>query len=281
MGRGFHVPASIDDTLVEQRILEQATIVPGAAITGWASLRWHGANLCTGLAGDGRTPIAVPLTGPQQTRPGPGFRHRRTTIPPAELVVRHGLLCTTPLRAAADAMCDAATLVDAVIIGDIACSAGLVSLPDLRQHLTQRSRTPGLTRARKAVGFVSARVRSPGETRLRLIWRLDAGLPEPLCNWPILDLDGRWLGAPDLWCPRLGIYAEYDGAGHRTREEQATDASRDTLFADMGLEGLRVVGTDIANVDRVVSRIRSAITRAATSQRPRLYRPGDRPRPLV
>jgi hypothetical protein len=51
---------------------------------------------------------------------------------------------------------------------------------------------------------------------MRLIWTLDAQLPPPLCNWPLADLARNYLGRPDLLCPELGIYGEFDGADHRT-----------------------------------------------------------------
>lgn len=281
IGHNAYVPADTDSDMVEQRILEQVFRIPGAVATSWAALRLHGANLCDGLASDGVTLLDVPLIGRQSARPRPGLDYRRLQLAEDEVTERHGIPCTTALRATVDAMCAAADLREAVMHGDVACSAGLVAKEELIVHLDQRRHTRGLGTARAAAALVSERVRSQGETSMRLIWSLDAGLPSPLCNWPVLTADGAWKGAPDLLSPELGIYGEYDGEGHRTSRQQAIDAARDTTFQDLGLEGFRVVGRDIHDRELVVARIRSAIARAQASGRPRLWRPGDRPKPLV
>ncbi|QWZ08552.1 hypothetical protein KRR39_01370 [Nocardioides panacis] len=53
---GLYVPASADDDLPEQRIVEQAArLPPGGAVTGWAACRLHGAAFFDGLHTDGRT----------------------------------------------------------------------------------------------------------------------------------------------------------------------------------------------------------------------------------
>ena len=53
---------------------------------------------------------------------------------------------------------------------------------------------------------------------MRLVWRLDAGCPWPLCNAPVFDLAGELLGVPDLIDPVHGVYGEYDGAAAPRRE---------------------------------------------------------------
>ncbi|WP_457109696.1 hypothetical protein [Marmoricola sp. URHA0025 HA25] len=121
---------------------------------------------------------------------------------------------------------------------------------------------------------------SPNETRLRLIWRLDAGLPPPRCNWPVADDDGSFIGRPDLLSEDLAVVGEYDGAEHRTRDRHRVDVRRDDLFRRCGLEPFRVVGADLDDVALVVDRIRAAVRRAADSATPRTWRIRRDPGPV-
>src|SRR5690349_14041575 len=51
---GFYVPSSIDGGAVEQRIVEAGHTLTGlASVTGWASLRWQGAEWFDGWSSDG------------------------------------------------------------------------------------------------------------------------------------------------------------------------------------------------------------------------------------
>lgn len=107
---------------------------------------------------------------------------------------------------------------------------------------------------RAALELAEDRVLSPQETVPRLIWMLDAGLPRPRCNWPVGDGRGRRIGKPDLLCEEVDVAGEYDGADHRAAERQADDVSKEDRYRNAGLEAFRLVGRDLASVDRVVSR---------------------------
>ena len=96
------------------------------------------------------------------------------------------------------------------------------------------------------------------ESRLRLIWVLDAGWAAPLCNRPVFGLDGRKLGTPDLLDPVAGLVAEYDGADHRSRTRHRIDVRREHAFRRAGLEYVAVVGADIADRPLVVARLEAA-----------------------
>ena len=127
----------------------------------------------------------------------------------------------------------------------------------MRQYLVTKAGWPGVRQVTRALELTDARSCSPRETTLRLIWRLDAGLPAPRCNWPVADADGRFIGSPDLLCEEVGVVGEYDGAEHRTRRRQRDDVRRDDLFRRVGLEPFRVVGADLEDVPLVVDRMRA------------------------
>src|SRR5699024_5518105 len=89
-------------------------------------------------------------------------------------------------------------------------------------RLAGRRRTPAL---RRALERVRPRTDSPKETELRLAI-VDAGLPEPQVNVPVLRRDGAFIGFGDLGYPTYKILIEYDGHQHRVDPSQyfyATD----------------------------------------------------------
>jgi hypothetical protein len=109
---------------------------------------------------------------------------------------------------------------------------------------------------------------------MRLIWVLDARLPNPLCNRPVFSLDGELLGYPDLFDPEAGAIGEYDGADHKDGKRHRRDVAREARYRDHGLEYFTVVGGDITDRDLVVKRM------VATRQRARFDPPDRRRRTL-
>ena len=97
---------------------------------------------------------------------------------------------------------------------------------------------------------------------MRLVWIIDAGLPPPVCNRPIFDLSGRLLGYPDLLDPLAGVVGEYDGADHLARDRRRSDAEREHLFRDHGLEYFELVRGDLQDTPRVVRRMHHTRARA-------------------
>jgi hypothetical protein len=262
----------VDGEVVEQRIVEAAQrLPPDGAVSGWAALRLAGGGFFDGLERDGRTPRPVRLVVPrgQNLRPLALESVGRESLDPDEVRVLHGVRCTSALRATFDEARLSADLRDAVVAVDMALAAGLVELDEYCIHADVRRSLPGSRRARAAGRLADPRSLSPAETRMRLIWRLDAGLPAPLCNWPIADLDGRRLGRPDLLSVELGVYGEYDGADHRSRSRHRSDVAREQGFLDAGLEGFVLVGPDLEDTDLVVDRMRAAVRRAEHNTRPR------------
>lgn len=280
---GRYVPSGADATCVEQRIVEQAARLPeGGALTGWAALRVYGGGFFDGLEPDGRTTQPVPLLVPQRhrIRPDPGFLLVRRDTDPGDIRLVHGLPCVRPGVAIRDEVRRVAELRAAVVVLDMALVAALVSPAELDALLASSRWHSGVALLRRARALATTRSRSPAETRMRLIWELDAGLPRPLCNWPVHDEHGTWLGAPDLLSPELGVFGEFDGAGHRTRRQHRVDVDRDDAFRRTGLEGFGVVGSDLRRVPLVVDRMRAAVRRAAEAHRPRRWLLRANPRPL-
>jgi hypothetical protein len=269
--QGRFVPAEVDGSRPEQRILEQATRLTGGAVTGWASLRMQGAAFFDGLRDGGRVEVPVPLNcGPlHKIRRGPGDDLLRDMLYDDEIVVVQGVPCTVAVRATFDAMRYSRSLRDAVVSLDMAIAARLVVLRQLDEYVPAKQGWEGVQRVRDAIPLADDNSWSPQETKLRLIWTLDAGRPRPLTNRPIFDLDGNLLGYPDLLDPVAGVVGEYDGAGHRDAAQHSSDVDREARFRDHALEVFRVTGPDMTAPHRVTDRIHSAYGRATFLPPPR------------
>jgi hypothetical protein len=266
------VPGTVDPALVEQRILEAAQrLPPEGAVSGWAALRLAGGGFFDGRAPDGKALMAVRLVvpRPRNLRQADLINVGRERLEPDEVAIVHGVPCTVPLRATFDEARRSPDLREAVVAVDMALAAGLFSLAEYVAYANDRRKWPGARRARAAGRLADPRSLSPGETRMRLIWVLDAGLAAPRCNWPIADLDGNRLGKPDLLGDELGVVGEFNGAEHRTRARQALDIRREDAFRGVGLEYFAVVGSDQFDIPLVLSRIRATSERARTSRRTR------------
>ncbi len=267
------MPAETPPDVPEQRILEQAVRLPeGGAVTGWASLRLHGATFFDGLAGDGRTRRRVPLNpGPDhQLAQSPAACVSRDRLFAPEITHIQGIPCAVAPRALFDEMRYAAGLRAAVVAMDMAAAAELVSVGVMREYVGAHPAWTGVDQVRRALDLASEDSLSPQETLMRLIWVLDAGLPAPLCNPPVFTVHGRYVGRPDLLDLEAGVVGEFDGAEHRERLRHARDVEREEAFRRLGLEYFKVTGPDMRHRGKVVERMHSTRARA------RFAPPGDR-----
>jgi hypothetical protein len=244
---GLYVPANRPD-VVEQRIVEQAgRLKPDATagcVTAWASLRWHGANFFDGLDADAATALPVPLVlggGGRKLRQVEGSTVSREQLAWAEREVVDGVPVTTVPRALFDEVGRRGELWAAVSAIEMAAAAGLISVWLFATYVGNQNSRNGAPLAREACSLAVDELRSPREAWLLMVWRLVAGLPEPLVNCPVYDLDGRLLGIPDLFDPVAGLVAEYDGAHHTLGDNPLRDLAREERFRDHGLEYVAIV----------------------------------------
>jgi very-short-patch-repair endonuclease len=260
------VPASVDQTIPEQRILETSMVLPaGGAVTGWAALRLHGARFFDGLGRDGTTPRPVPLVlGPGLHRPEPpGIVFLRDRLGNDDVCTRQGIPCTIADRALFDEMRRSGGVRQAVECIDMAAAAELTSLSRFAAYVAGRAGWDGVPLVRAAIPLADENSRSPRETELRLIWVLDARLPRPLVNREVFDRrSGRMLGVADLLDPASGLVGEFDGGEHAGARRRSRDAERDRLFRDHGLEVFRVTFADLARPADVVQRAHATYERA-------------------
>lgn len=246
-------------------MLEQSVrLPPGGAVTGWAALRMHGGAFFDGLEQDGRTvqrvPLAIGTSG--SLKSDRLIEVSREPLDPSEVVQRQGVPCTDVRRALFDEMRRTARLRDAVVAADMAAAAMLVSVRRMSAYLDERRSCRRASVARSALELASEHSRSPQESRTRLIWQLDAGLPPPLVNQHVWDRSGRLLAIVDLLDEEAGVVAEFDGADHRNAVRHTDDIGRQERLERHGLEVVRITGLDLLAPDRVVSRLHFHRSRA-------------------
>jgi hypothetical protein len=191
-----------------------------------------------------------------------GQRSARLRLDRRDVVELDGARVTSPERTCFD-LARSGSLVDAVVGVDAFLSAGLTSVDRLWRFCQERRRWPYVDRLREAVVLGSDRVRSPAETRLRMLLVLN-GLPEPMVNITVHDEAGRRIGTPDLLYlkPLLGI--EYDGAYHSDQQVHQVDLVRENGFVTRGLPLLRYSRHDLQHRPvRVVAEVERALRQLA------------------
>jgi hypothetical protein len=255
---GYFVPAEVSDECPEQRVMEQSVRLPsGGGVTGWAACRLRGAAFFDGLDTDGVTRLPVPLAiGPTSLiREDPAVRVSRDSLDGERITLVQGIPCVPVHRAVFDAMRWASDVREATVVIDMAAAAELISVRMMRTYVATRARWRGVPKVRRALDLADEHSMSPGETRMRLVWVLDAGLPSPLCNQPVFDRRGDLIGVADLLDPTAGVVGEYDGAAHRGARRHRRDVLREDRFRRAGLEYFKVVGLDLEEVPMVVERM--------------------------
>jgi hypothetical protein len=283
--RDVHVWSATDRSSPRQRALEAAPLLPDqGAVGGWAAAAIGNAVELDGRgpSGDEQQPVLLCLPRSARVRRGPGVLPLRSRLDDGDITEVDGIRVTTPLRTAFD-IARRGTLEEGVVAVDyLARGRG-----DFLEHLADYARAhQGLHGARRvlgAVGLASDRSRSPGETRLRLLWVREAGLARPEVNAQVHTLDGFLLGMPDLLDPVHGVFGEYDGANHRQLAQHTQDNAREEWLENAGGIVVRATAPDLGLFRRrTVERLRAAFLRGQATppgRRGWTWDPGPLPGP--
>lgn len=262
------VPIEVDPTLVDQRIVEAIAGAPDrAAVTGWAGLRWRGAEYFDGY--DSRmqprpVPVAVGDRKPLRSRAGVELRFG--WLLENDVVAVDGLPVTRPERSVFDDVCRAGSLEQAVQIVSMACRSDMVSLDELLSYRCLLGSRQFTARFTDAIALSDENLWSPLEATMLLLW-VGRGFRRPLCNRPIFDLAGNHVVTPDLFDPIAGVAGEYDGVVHSRLRVQRRDVDRDACYRDLDLEVVTMVSDDLRDTSSFERRLASAYRRVA--ERPR------------
>ncbi len=262
LGPGVYAWAALADTPALR--LEAARLgVPASALFSGCTAAWlHGLDV------DPCEPIEVILPGDGEGWERGGVRVRRVEVDDCEVVVRRGFRTTSLVRTLSD-LSRTLSLVEAVVITDMALHSGLIKQAELLGWVGRHVGRKGVGAARLMLDFAEAGAESPMETRLRLLLVLN-GLPRPEVQVTVRDEAGSFVGRPDLYYrdQRLGI--EYDGESHRASLVEDNRRQNRLLLAQIRL--LRFTGADVLRrPDSVVTQVRNALAKA--SSKPAFHSP--------
>lgn len=255
-GRGLHRPTHsvrvLDDptTVRERATVWSAALPADAAFSHLTAAGLLGIPLPAALEADPLLDVMRPSDRTPTRRRGcrghRGLEVRRVTR-------HHGLRVTSPQ----DTWCDLGELVgcgldvdDLVVAGDVVlgqCGADPTRV--LRDVLDVRVRPRGSLALREALGLVRPGVRSPRETRARLMF-VRAGFPEPEVNAVVTDHAGEWLLEGDLVWRAQRVVGEYQGEHHASRGRRSADAHRSGLARDEGWTVLELWAEDLDRAPR-------------------------------
>jgi len=214
----------------------------------------------------------IHVTRPEHSaRREAGVWHHEATLASHHVVSMSGVLTTSPVRTAVDI----ARTVDfehAVVIVDSALRLTGAGVETLRAAHLETVDWPGARGAGRAVAFADARSGSPGESRAR-VHLAGVALIEVLSQVSIYDESDRLVGVGD-WLVDGKIITEFDGrmkygldgldpaalSERLWREKEREDALR-----RLGYEIVRIVWADLYHPERIRSRVRAAMARAAVS----------------
>lgn len=264
--RGVQALAGCDHDHPLQRIYDAAELLPDeAAIGGWAAAYMSGATDLDGKGWSGRDREDLPLVLPPRLHLArrKHIKHWRSPLAAEDTVVLQGVRVTSPTRTAFDLARRSVDLEHAVVAIDAMARQAGMSPPAVEAYAKTHPRWRGLPLLRRAVALANPRSRSCGESRLRVLWVVDAGLGTPECNPHVVDADGVVVGMPDLLLAEVGLVGEYDGSQHRDLGNHTRDNAREEGFEGLGLVVVRATSLDVgplraATVARLVAGYRRA-----------------------
>jgi Protein of unknown function (DUF559) len=193
-----------------------------------------------------------------------GVLTRRDALLDGEIQLMGGLNVTTPERTAFDIGRRGAVRSAVVRLDALARATGF-KIDDALRVAKYHPHSPGVRRLESALELVDAGSQSPRESYLRLLL-IDAGLPRPQTQIPVLGVDGMPVAYLDLGWQDHMVAVEYDGDQHRTdRRQYVKDIRRLEMLEKMGWTIVRVVAEDNSAV--IVRRVRAAIAASSVQQR--------------
>lgn len=197
--------------------------------------------------------------------------HGHRGLESREVLVAQGLRVTAMADTWVDLgeVCDRGLgLDDLIVVGDQVATR-LIPAPEpgdvgvrrdegiraLRAVLDRRVRPRGAVLLREALDLVRAPVRSPMETRARLMF-VRARFPEPVVNDPVHGADGHWLLEGDLVWREQRVIGEYQGKDHASIGRRSSDAARASIAEDEDWTVLEIFAADVYRRPRRIACLR-------------------------
>lgn len=244
--RGVYLPtAMVDD--VEARAAAVALLLPAGAAVCRETAAWlHGID--TRPPGAHLDPPRLQVLVPAGNAPlrRPGVESFAGPLRADDVCTVAGIPVTTPERTALDVSRWSAPFVGLAAL-DAFAHAGLMKPDDLVLRLDAIRGHRFVAQARRLVELCEPETESAGESWLRLRV-IDAGMPRPRVQIPVLDEQGREIYRLDAGFEEQRVGIEYDGEEFhfRTVEQRRADERRRNDLA--GAYGWTVVGFSSENV---------------------------------
>ncbi len=202
-----HVPSLRDRTTAAWLRSHRWGVVAGIAASALHGASWVDSD------------VPIELIAPRIRRQD-GLIVRSEALADDEITRVAGIPVTTRVRTAFDLgrlleRDEALARLDALMRSQI------FSIEDVFLVAKRYSGARGLKSLRKALPLVDGGAASPRETWLRLLY-IDAGLPRPTTQIPIVEGRGRLVRMADMGWEEFMVVSEYDGDQHRTNRRQYT-----------------------------------------------------------
>ena len=146
---------------------------------------------------------------------------------------------------------------EAVVRLDALMHNQVFSIEDVLLLAKRHRGARGLKSLRRVLPLVDGGAASPQETRLRLLF-IDAGLPTPTTQIPVVDERGRLVRMLDLGWEEYLVGCEYVGGLHQTdRGKYVKDVRVMRKLRDIGWHVTQVIKED--RPENIVERVRDAL----------------------
>ncbi len=158
---------------------------------------------------------------------------------------------------------------DALAAADAALHRRLVRPEAVQASLLASRNRTGIGRARRLLGLADGRSESFGESALGLVM-IEIGLPLPELQVVVRDRVGTSLGRVDFAYPAFDLIIEFDGdlkygvlvpPGETVRDVVMAERKRERRMQEAGFIVIRIVWSDLLDLDVLARRIREAMVR--------------------
>lgn len=213
-----------------------------------------------GFDTEGRPELHVLNPGDRQLRSTDGLVvHRREGAP---LTVVGGRPATAPAWTAIE-VARALRRPRALATLDAALRSETCTRAELELAVERQSGRRGIVKVRDLLPLANPLAESPMESEARLVM-IDGGLPLPVLQYEVVDLQGRLWRLDYAWPDHL-VAAEYDGLDwHSGPEAFRRDRNRAAALQDLGWVVVPIIAEDVRRwPDELVRRLWSRLERAA------------------
>jgi hypothetical protein len=146
---------------------------------------------------------------------------------------------------------------------DAALRSGTCSRLEMARMVRPQSGRRGIVAARELLPLASPLAESPMESEARLVM-LDGGLPPPVLQYEVVDLNGRTWRLDFAW-PDHRVAAEYDGVDwHSGPDAFRRDRRRSSALQELGWSTVAIVAEDVRyRPGQLIRRLEMQLRRAA------------------